>query len=113
METVLCVKMKVMAQLNISLFYALPHCRQNDFNMLEQKESFSDKSRRFIHDVYNTSVPDFVQLLLDCSVMPQVISACQTDENYVLKELFKFSRTWCYNVHANRMKILGQWRNKY
>ena len=92
---------------------ALVKCRQNAFNMLEEKENFSDKSRKLIHEVFNTSVPDFVQLLLDCSVMPQVFSACQSDGNHLLNELFKFTRTWCYNVHSNRMKIIGQWRNKY
>ena len=91
---------------------ALVRCRQNAFNMLHEKD-FSDSSRKIIHEIYNTSVNDFVQLLLDCSVIPQVISACQSDGNHLLSELFKFTRTWCYNVHSNRLKILGQWRNKY
>ena len=50
---------------------ALVHCRQNAFNMLEQKENFSDSCKKLIHEVYNTSVNDFVQLLLDCSVIPK------------------------------------------
>ena len=50
---------------------ALVKCRQNAFNMLEQKENFSDSCKKLIHEVYNTSVNDFVQLLLDCSVIPK------------------------------------------
>ena len=91
----------------------LAQTRQNMFNMLEKGELFSDKSKKLIYDAYSSSVPDFVQLLLDSSVLPEVISACQNNENYILSELFKFSRTWCFNVHSKRMKILGQWRNKF
>ena len=92
----------------------LVQSRQNAFNMLDKKDHFSDRSRNLIYEIYTTSVPNFVQLLLDCSVVPQVITACQTsDNNFILSELFKFSRTWCFNVHVHRLKILGQWKNKY
>ena len=97
----------------LALCPTLAQTRQNTFNMLEKGELFSDKSKKLIYDAYSSSVPDFVQLLLDSSVLPEVISACQNNENYILGELFKFSRTWCFNVHSKRMKILGQWRNKF
>ena len=84
----------------------LAQCRQN---LLVSTDSYSEKTREIISNSYNKSVEDFVQLLLDCSVKSEVIKACQTNENFVLHELFKFARTWCFNVHMKRMKILGKW----
>ena len=50
----------------------------------------------------------FVQFLLDCSVLPPVISAAQLDKE-VLPLLFKITRTWCYSLHRTRLKLLGRW----
>ena len=66
---------------------ALAQCRQNQFKLVD---NFSDKSRNIIIDAYKT-IPDFVQLLLDCSVIPAVIDASQNKEEHVLSEIFKFS----------------------
>ena len=90
---------------------SLTECRKNSFNMIQQRVDISDKTREIIITTYSKTVSDFVQLLLDCSVIPAVINACQTNESHVLNELFKFSRTWCFNVHMKRMKLLGHWRN--
>ena len=92
---------------------SLTQCRLNSFKMLEKPDYFSDTSRSIIYDAYTNSITNFVQLLLDCSVLPEVITACQTSgDTSLLHQLFKFTRTWCFNVHAKRMTILGQWRNK-
>ena len=48
-----------------------------------------------------------VQFLLDCSVLPMVISANQADRN-VLPHLFKVTRTWCYSLHRTRLKLLSR-----
>ena len=73
---------------------------------------------------YSTSVPflrdilltmtqpynsQFLQFLLDCSAIPQVISLRQKYGNIVLYHLFKVSRTWCYSLHRERLKLLGRW----
>ena len=50
----------------------------------------------------------FVQFLLDCSVLPPVISGAQLDKE-VLPLLFKITRTWCYSLHRTRLKLLGRW----
>ena len=60
-------------------------------------------------DTSNKSISDFVQLLLDCSVVPEVIEANQNSDSSVMAGIFKFSRTWCFNVHMKRMKMLGRW----
>ena len=50
-----------------------------------------------------------LQFILDCSVLPSVIVATQRHGFAVLKELFHFTRTWCFTVHRQRMKTLGRW----
>ena len=50
-----------------------------------------------------------LQFILDCSVLPSVIVATQRHGFAVLKELFHFTRTWCFTVHRQRMKMLGRW----
>ena len=53
----------------------------------------------------NTS--DRMQLLLDCTVIPQVVRANQTYGPHILDRLLYFGRTWCYNVHRERVTQLG------
>ena len=48
-----------------------------------------------------------IQLLLDCSSIPEVIFMCQTFGEIILDDLFKFSRTWCYTIDRERRKMLG------
>jgi hypothetical protein len=51
----------------------------------------------------------FLQFLLDCSVIQQVICLVQEQGTGVLEHFFKVSRTWCYSLHRERLKILGRW----
>ena len=51
-----------------------------------------------------------LQFILDCSVLPSVIIATQKHGFVILKELFYLTRTWCFSVHKQRMKMLGRWR---
>ena len=55
--------------------------------------------------------PQFCQFLLDCSVLQDVIVAVQMNGHGgdVLKHLFHITRTFVYNVHKTRMKLLGRW----
>ena len=48
-----------------------------------------------------------MQLILDCSAMPAVISLTQSHGPDVLHYLFYVSRNWCYSVHRKRMDLLG------
>ena len=49
-----------------------------------------------------------VQFMLDCSVLPSVISAAQKDDN-IHALLYRVTRTWCYSLHRTRLKLLGRW----
>ena len=83
-----------------------------------------EKLVRFTHEYCTNSAPvladlvtsickpeneNFIQFLLDCSTLPEVISAAQRFGDGVLHHLFKISRTWVYSLHRTRMKKLGRW----
>ena len=51
----------------------------------------------------------FMQFLLDCSTMPNVIAATQLHGPDLLNNLFHLTRTWCFALHRERMKMLGRW----
>ena len=51
--------------------------------------------------------PLYFQFLIDCSVIPQVISLAQVHGQEVLYHLFKVTHTWCYSLQ----KILGRCTN--
>ena len=53
--------------------------------------------------------PNFIQFLLDCSVLPQVILATQVYGSDILTHLFHVTRTWVYTLHKSRLKLLGRW----
>ena len=50
-----------------------------------------------------------MQLLLDCSSLPVVISAQQRHGDKILSDLFYIGRTWCFTHHRERLKRLGRW----
>ena len=52
--------------------------------------------------------PQFVQFLLNCSALPEVITLTQQypDE---LSLFLRITRTWCYVLHKARLKILSRW----
>ena len=50
-----------------------------------------------------------MQFLLDCSVLPLVITSFQAHGDIIHKQLFRISRTWCRGLHVGRMKSLGRY----
>ena len=48
-----------------------------------------------------------VQLIVDPSVIPEVIRLTQEQGDIVLNTLFYLTRTFCYSVHVSRLKLLG------
>ena len=59
----------------------------------------------------NPNCPQYLQFLIDCSVIPQVIALSQKHGQIILQHLFKVTRTWCYSLHRDRLKLLGRWRS--
>ena len=48
-----------------------------------------------------------MQFLLDPSVLPDVISACQLFGDQIQQYCFKIGRTWCRTLHETRMRKLA------
>ena len=61
---------------------------------------------------FNSEPELFVQFLLDCTVLPEVIVLCQSEGKHVYDTLFYLTRTFCFSVHKLRLKILGKWNVK-
>ena len=57
------------------------------------------------------SVSDFMQFMLDCSVLPIVISATQTHGKIIHNQLYHITRTWSFALHRERLKKLGRWNS--
>ena len=53
--------------------------------------------------------PQYTQFLIDCSTIPEVICLAQQLGEYVYDHFFKISRTWCYSLHRERLRLLGRW----
>ena len=70
-----------------------------------------EQIRPIVAKYCHPSHPQFCQFLLDCSVLQDVIVAVQINEHGgdVLKQLFHITRTFVYNIHKTRMKLLGRW----
>ena len=50
-----------------------------------------------------------MQFIIDCSVLPLVISSYQLHGPIIHQQLFKITRTWCRSLHVARMKALGRY----
>ena len=55
--------------------------------------------------------PSFVDFLLDCSTLPEVIAGVQQHGHVVLHHLFRVTQIWVYVLHRERLKLLGRWNN--
>ena len=62
-----------------------------------------------VQNALSSSTDHLLQFIIDCSVLPEVISAKQLYGTYVLDQLFYLTRTWCFSIHKQRMKMLGRW----
>ena len=89
----------------------LLHCpslattRQKMFHLLHERNNYCASTRHLINSIMGgPSESDKVQLLLDCSCLPDIISSHLSD-NRTMLEIFRFTRTWCFAVHSMRLKI--------
>ena len=93
-------------------------------HILVQCEAYSDCRRRLfslwlstpnkvvlklVSEALSSDTEYLVQFILDCSVLPHVISATQSHGPEVLHILFHLTRSWCFSIHRQRMKNLGRW----
>ena len=62
-----------------------------------------------VSNLLSNSPQGILQLLLDCSSLPEVILAAQHNGDQIYNDLFYIGRTWCFSIHRERMKRLGRW----
>ena len=75
--------------------------------ILEQhKENFCQEFPHFRELIQTCLSQNKVQFLLDCSVMGPVISEVQLSGFQTLRELFKLTRNYCFNLHKARSRLL-------
>ena len=55
---------------------------------------------------WNTCDKLTMQLLLDCSTIPMVISVTQESESPILADIFYLTRTYCFKVFTTRRRLL-------
>ena len=51
------------------------------------------------------------QFILDCSVMPEVIQLVQTHGTSRRDHLLYLTRSFCFAIHRERLKIRGEWKS--
>ena len=59
--------------------------------------------------LYSVNPKVVMQFILDCSVLPMVISAYQVHGPTVHAHLFKITRMWCRSLHRDRLRALGRY----
>ena len=83
--------------------------RSFTLNYCQSFEASQDVVSSLTSILHNSSDPLFSQFLLDCSVLPSVISSVQQHGQTIVEHLFRITRTWCFSPHRARFKILGRW----
>ena len=88
---------------------ALEERRSLLFEYWDSLTSCSTPCRDIITNIKSSPLKIFIQFILDCSVLPQVISATQKHGDVILNTLFKATRTYCYSMYRERLKRLDRW----
>ena len=87
---------------------ALAHCRQSFISLCQQRLApFPYLKDIFVKYLDNNSIENQVQLLVDPSALPEVISLIQDRNNDAVNLIFYTTRTYCHAVHKAKMKLLG------
>ena len=67
-------------------------------------------SQELVAKFFHLSTPrNIVQLLLDCTALPEVIALSQLHGQDIYDDLFYYGRTWCFSIHRERQKRLCRW----
>ena len=86
---------------------AYSECRQRLYSLWLSTQNIV--AHNLVCEALSSDTEYLVQFLLDCSVLPHVISATQSHGPEILNILFHLTRSWCFSIHRQRMKMLGRW----
>ena len=102
-----------------SSFEDLPHILCLCPALQPTREKLINYTRSYCKDIPHLGItiltflvpthPLFCQFLIDCSSIPEVITAVQKYGSEALQHFFNITRTWCYSLHRERLKKLGRW----
>ena len=62
--------------------------------------------KHFINFVLTQSQPILMQFLLDASALPHTQKLINEYGSKILTIIFSLTRTWCYSVHRERLKLI-------
>ena len=86
----------------------LHETRTHLLQKLAKSSDYSENVKKLISENFKSN-KNVVQLLLDGSVLPDVICVNQKEGPHILNQIFRFTRSWCYAMHKARLKLLGRW----
>ena len=86
---------------------ALKTKRSTLFNFWEENSEDSLPLQDLLLTIRRSSAKDFVQFVLDPSVVQSVITGCQK-KLFQLDEIFHLTRTYAYGIHRRRLQLLGR-----
>ena len=79
------------------------------FDYWDRISSSSLPCQLILQQMKTTSPERFLQFVLDCGVLPEVISAAQEHGQQIYNILYKAGRTYCYSIYRTRLKMLDKW----
>ena len=92
-----------------------PALHQLRLNLSDFTHNYSGKLHVDISSILlrkcNPQNPNFVHFLLDCSSDNDVIKLSQKLSPDILRHLYLVTRTWIFNLHRQRLRMLGRWRS--
>ena len=86
---------------------ALNSKRAELFTFWDQQAEESPQITELLLMMRKSKTKEFVQFVLDPSVVPAVISGCQ-NKLYKLEEIFNLTRTYTYAMHRRRLQLSGK-----
>ena len=104
------LRLTLRALLNI-YFFELSPCSLSYLKLQKLAEKVSS-TEKTVADIllpvlYYGTTQTIMQILLDWSVMPEIVRHTQNHGTSFRDLIFHFGRTWCYYIHRERMKQRG------
>ena len=105
-----CYEFNVVESLDHILLYCLSYNTtwQNMLNLILKLPNPVSHKIAVTH-LLSKNTFKIMQMLLDCTAIPEVIRSAQIHGEKVYEDLFYIGRTWCFAIHRERMKRLHLW----
>ena len=91
---------------------ALDTTRQKMFSLCHRVSQEREELKTIINKLMLSGDQLLVQLILDCTVLPEVIKSTGSSGTFIRDRLLYIGRTWCHSIHSERMNQLGLFQFK-